>query len=409
MTAAGDFDVAVEHEVRRLARELLPRSSWVAAQVTDHVLQYVPELARTGQPDSVAVVQESTEQNIGAMLAMLAFDITPQSVEPPEGTRELLAAIVAGGGDPIDLLRAYRVGHERLSWLWSDHVREHVRARVDVVGVLQLSSRHLFDIIDRISRRIVAEHVTRGDAEGARGAATRTELVAELLAPGPVDTRAVGSALGYDLSRHHVALLASATDDRTDLRREIERVIAAARVPALVVPSGQGEWWAWLGWADPPCDDDVDRLAAVAVTGAVVGVGGPGHGRDGFGRAHRRAVEAERTRRLSARPRDGVVRHRDVEVAALLCRDTEAARRAALDRLGPLAGPDETATRLRETVRALLAHGHHRGLAATALNVHHKTVAYRLAQAEALLGRSLAQDTFDLEAALVVHATLYGD
>ena len=55
------------------------------------------------------------------------------------------------------------------------------------------------------------------------------------------------------------------------------------------------------------------------------------------------------------------------------------------------------------------AHGHHRGLAATALNVHHKTVAYRLAQAETLLGRTLAHDTFDLEAALVVHATLYGD
>ena len=173
----------VEQEVRRLARELLPRSSWVATQVTERVLQYVPELARTGQPDSVAVVQESTEQNIGAMLAMLAFDITPQSVEPPEGTRELLAALVAGGGDPIDLLRAYRVGHERLSWLWADHVREHVRPGIDVVRVLQLSSQHLFDIIDRMARRIVAEHVTQGGAPDSRGASSRAELVAELLAP----------------------------------------------------------------------------------------------------------------------------------------------------------------------------------------------------------------------------------
>lgn len=403
-------DVTVGQEVRRLARQLLPRSDDVAGQVTEHVLQHVPGLARAGEPDSVAVVAESTEQNIGAMLAMLAFDITPRSVEPPEGTRDLLAALVAGGGDVTDLLRAYRVGHERLWWVWSDHVRAHTRPGTDVVGVLQVSSRHLFDVIDRICLRVVDEHAARERTDtDVRGTASRTDLVRALLGPDPVDTRAVSSTLGYDLSRHHVALLASPLDERTDVRRELERVVAVARVPALVVPSGRGEWWAWLGWAEPPAPTDLERLAAVAVRGVIVGLGEPDHGRDGFRRSHTRAAEAERTRRLAARPGGGVVRHRDVEIAALLCGDPDRARRVAADRLGPLAARDEAGARLRATVRALLTHGHHRGLAAKALNVHHKTVAYRLQQAETLLGRSLSQDTFDLEAALAIDAALHGE
>ncbi|WP_181784291.1 helix-turn-helix domain-containing protein, partial [Pseudonocardia pini] len=64
--------------------------------------------------------------------------------------------------------------------------------------------------------------------------------------------------------------------------------------------------------------------------------------------------------------------------------------------------------RLRDTLRALLRHGHNRALAAKALTVHHKTVSYRVAQAEELLGRSLAADTLDLEVALVIDETLGG-
>lgn len=403
-------DVAVRLEVRRLARELLPHSDEIAGLVTEHVLQHVPGLARAGEPDSVAVVDQSTEQNIGAMLAMLAFEIAPGSLEPPTGTRELLAALVAAGGDVTDLLRAYRVGHERLWRAWSDHVRDHARPGSDVVGVLQASGRLLFDVIDGICQRIVEEQTPGADDVPRAGrTVNRTELVRGLLGPDPVDTRAVASMLGYDLSRHHVALVASSLDESTDVRRELERVVALAGVPAIVVPSGRGEWWAWLGWAEPPAVDRLATLAAAPVHGVVVGLGEADHGRDGFRRSHTGAAEAERTRRLAARPHAGVVRHRDVEIAALLCGDPDRARRVAAERLGPLAARDEAGARLRETVRALLAHGHHRGSTAAALNIHHKTVAYRLAQAEALLGRSLSEQTFDLEAALAIDAVLHGD
>jgi DNA-binding PucR family transcriptional regulator len=40
--------------------------------------------------------------------------------------------------------------------------------------------------------------------------------------------------------------------------------------------------------------------------------------------------------------------------------------------------------------------------------VHHKTVAYRLNQAEELRDRSLSEDTFGLETALLIDQTLHG-
>jgi DNA-binding PucR family transcriptional regulator len=59
-------------------------------------------------------------------------------------------------------------------------------------------------------------------------------------------------------------------------------------------------------------------------------------------------------------------------------------------------------------VRALLDHAHNRGQAAVALHVHQKTVAYRIHQAEELLGHPLTQHGHALAAALLIDHTLNG-
>jgi DNA-binding PucR family transcriptional regulator len=104
-----------------------------------------------------------------------------------------------------------------------------------------------------------------------------------------------------------------------------------------------------------------------------------------------------------------VVRHRDVEVAAVLCADPERARRLAEGRLGALARRDEATSRLRATVRAYLAVGRNLARTAEALHVHHKTVSYRLAKATELLGHPIAEAAYDLEAALIIDFTLHGE
>src|SRR5437879_5663959 len=45
-------------EVRRLARELLPRAMSVSARITERVLQAVPEMAPAGAANAVHLVQE---------------------------------------------------------------------------------------------------------------------------------------------------------------------------------------------------------------------------------------------------------------------------------------------------------------------------------------------------------------
>ena len=92
-----------------------------------------------------------------------------------------------------------------------------------------------------------------------------------------------------------------------------------------------------------------------------------------------------------------------------MCTDPERARPFAADRLGALGGRDETCARLRETLLVYLSQGCSRTRTAAALHVHHKTVSYRLSQAEQLLGRPIDEDILELGAALLIDRTLHGD
>jgi hypothetical protein len=409
-----DADQVTEDEVRRLARVLLPRSEVISQQITEHVLSLVPELAPAGAADAVQVVRHSTDQNIGAMLATLAFGVPAAQVEAPTGTQELVRRLIAGGGDVTHLLRAYRVGHELLWRIWTEHVEAQacevsaVKHGSLVAGVLRLSSRHLFDFIDTACQRIVEEFPTSlepayGTLHGGRAAVVRA-----LLGSDQIDLPAAGATLGYDLQRVHVALVASPLSPRAGVRHELQRVIDHAGTAGLTLPAGDGTWWGWLAWTSRPPENELADLATVGLDDVLVGVGDPARGREGFRASHTHAREAEKIARLHGDPPPGVTRFSDVELAAVLCADPERARRFAHDRLGVLAEHDEVNGRLRETLRVLLAHGQNRGEAARALNVHHKTVTYRVNQAERLLGRTLSASTADLAAALTIHSTLYG-
>jgi DNA-binding PucR family transcriptional regulator len=400
-------DPLVVAEVRRLARELLPRTGEIAGPINECVLRAVPELAPSTSADAVRSLRESTEQNLGAMFSTLAFGLTPQGIEPPSGTQELLRDIVAEGGNVTHLLRAYRVGHGQLWKAWSEHVRTGC-GDVDVHEVLRLSSEHLFAYIDSVCQRIVDDHAHLAAAapDGPTDRRGRAELVRALLGPDPVDLAGASRGLRYELSRVHVGLVAAAVDRSASVRVELQRVVDQAGAPALVLPSDDGSWSAWICWAARPPEAVLRTLTATPVDGVLVGLGEPGDGRQGFRRSHGQAREAVHAGRLTGRPAPAVVRHRDVEVAAILCSDPERARRLADGHLGPLAADDETAERLRATLRTLFAHGNNRRSTATALNVHIKTVSYRISQAEQLLGRSVARDTFDLNAALLIDHTL---
>ena len=95
---------------------------------------------------------------------------------------------------------------------------------------------------------------------------------------------------------------------------------------------------------------------------------------------------------------------KDVGLLALVTEDLERARSFVRDELGGLAALE--AQDLRDTLRAFLANRGSHAAAARDLYVHRNTVAYRLAQAEELLGHPIAERELELRVALEAAATL---
>jgi DNA-binding PucR family transcriptional regulator len=405
-------DARAAAETRRLALELLPESVAVSQVVLARVLEVLPQLAGADGVDDVA--RESTDQNIGAMLATLAFAVPPSGMEPPIGTRKLLRQTVAGGGDATTLLHAYRVGHERLWEVWSDHVAMHIVDPDLQHAVLRRSSAHFFTFIDRSCEELVEEYRRDFADLAASGsttsAASKREVLDALLGDAPVDLEAARGVLGYELRGHHVALVLSPVVVGADVRAALVVIVAAAgRPPSFCTPVGDGSVWAWLGSPAAPTAALREAIVRAQLDGVVVGLGEPGHGRDGFRTSHEQAVEAEQTVRMSRLPAPGVVPHEAIALAALLCSDRTRAERLCRAQLGVLATQDEASARLRHTLSVFLACGRSKVRTAEQLFVHQKTVTYRIARAEQLLGRPVTERSAELDAALRIHRTLFGD
>jgi hypothetical protein len=321
---------------------------------------------------------------------------------------------VAAGADITDLMRAYRYGHQLIWERWSAYVTERMLAAPPgdpalLARVLAQSSAHIFTFIDRSCDHLVGEY--RAEFGALRPAHTDrppSEVVRELLEDGPADESAAGSLLRHDIRGYHLALILAPLDAGADPRAALAGISADSGAATLVLPVGDGTWWAWLTWTSEPGPARLDRLAGHRSAGVLVAMGGTGKGRAGFRRSHRQAREADRTARLNRSPSAGVIRFRDVELAGLLCHEPERAQRLAADRLGGLAAPDETTQRLRETLLTYLSHGCSKTRTAALLHVHQKTVSYRLGQAEQRLGRPLTEDVLELGSALLVHRTLHG-
>jgi hypothetical protein len=396
--------------VQSCAHELLPRSGEIAAEITAQVLAKLPGLVPTGSAEAIDAVRESTDQNIGAILSTLAFGVPATATEPPLGARKLMRHSVTGGGDITDLLRAYRYGHELIWQRWSSYLARQLAGSDLLSEALAQSSRHIFTFIDRSCEHLVDEyrHEFGGLRPSNEGRPAPADVIHDLLGGEPVDEGAASSVLRFDVRGHHVSLVLAPIDPTGDVRIALQALSAVASAGTLTLPVGDGTWWVWLNWPSRPGDELLATVAATPLRGVLAGMGAPGRGRTGFRRSHQQAKEAERAARLSRHPRPGVVRHRDVELAAVLCTDPDRARRLADDRLGALSSQDETGERLRETLLVYLSQGCSKTRTAQQMHVHHKTVSYRLAQAEALLGRPLTQDVLALGAALLIDRTLGG-
>ena len=383
--------------LEQLALELIPQTDVIAAEVNRVAIAAEPELIDPDDPLSAEAVLHSTKANAGAILSMLAYGVPGSASEPSVGALELFERLADRDDGLQIVLRGYRLGVAELWQIWARHVAERVDDAGDLYEILAASTSHMLTAVDRISVSL-----------GEQWAATRRrrrqgldispdDLVRDALAgnPGALEQ------LGYDRDRVHlaVALPPEMTEPEVTQLTGRLKLIASAQVAQLQRDAG---WVVWLGLEREPDERITGQIEAALPVGRPVGLGEPGAGFAGFRTSHREALDARRVGLM--RSSVGVTHHRDVALLALLTADPERARGLALAELGALAEPDDSTGRLRETLIAYLACGESHVGAAERLHVHQKTVAYRVRQAEEILGRRIGERRAELEAALQLHA-----
>jgi PucR C-terminal helix-turn-helix domain len=156
--------------------------------------------------------------------------------------------------------------------------------------------------------------------------------------------------------------------------------------------------WAWVhGEPDTVVDALVRAREFVPPAGAQLALGEPEEGSDGFATSHFQACGAERVGMLSGAP---LTLFADVGLEAFALDDERLARAFVERVLGPLAEDDPRAATLRDTLAAYFSAGNSASAAAAALDLHERTVSYRIRAAEQRLGRYIIDCQDDLALAL---------
>ncbi|MFD5593867.1 PucR family transcriptional regulator [Streptomyces griseorubiginosus] len=349
------------------------------------------EAAEELRPTAEAVVMEA--------LAALCHGRPVPTTVPPETARQIARAVRQR--IPIERVLAFqRASHARFSDALVSEFRRLVPADQQSEGLIDLS-RFLVDLVSTFSLACSAAYAAEEQAWLASTDGSRGELVRALLRGDHMDVNPA-KALRYELAnRTHVGLILrrDAHDDAAS--SSLDRVAATlltqiGAIGHLVIPSDEREVWAWGAFADP-------RSAAVrslpVVPGALVAVGRPARGLDGFRATHEEATAAARVTLYSAaRSHDRTVFFDDVRLAALLTSDPEGARSFVRDELGALGHPREAV--LQKTVRVYLECNCSPATTAARLGVVKNTVVYRIRRAEEILGRSVKEQQGILWAAL---------
>src|ERR1700759_5015903 len=401
-TVQPDLEAVVRQQLEAVLQRLRPGP--LAEEMADLLMASIPELVRAGDEDFRAGLLLSCESNVSAIWSGVLRGASPDSIAPPAEAIAWSHELVHRGGELPALLRAYRLGHglaeRRLVEAANElEIEPEIRWRV-----LSHISHHLFAYIDAICTELVDDY-EQERAQWIRGAAAaRAELVDAIVGRGPIDARAASEKLRYDVSRRHVALIVWAEPPPAGQRPyALERESAALAValgggPVLAVPIGERIVWAWTSG-----DHLADTLTGVRHRmgdGVRAAIGSIHEGVTGMAESHDEARVARRVAELRAVRPGTVVGYRAADLTALLTADPVEAVRFAEAELGELIAADDTAARLRATVRVYLEENLSPARAGRRLGIHTNTVVNRVKRAEELLGHAVEQRRLQLEVAL---------
>lgn len=267
--------------------------------------------------------------------------------------------------------------------------------------VLEHASAQLFAYFRLASTETSSAHAAERALLDRRATSQRSAVVTGLL-NGSVSPSAAEQAVGYDLNAMHIAYVAW-VDDLSDLDR-LDSVLATLSEHIrprqhLSVSAEERTQFGWITchnnrWLEVVRDYDLPE-------GIHCAWGSPQQGADGFRASHGDALEARRVGEATGLTGgDHGVVFDDVAIASLASRDLPSASSFVHRQLGRLAGTDESAERLLDTLRVYLDELASPTRTARRLYVHPNTVVKRVERIEAMLGRRVDPASLALRVAV---------
>jgi hypothetical protein len=295
------------------------------------------------------------------------------------------------------VLRRYFAGYALLC----DFIVEEAGGNSGVHGAaLQGVLRVEAALLDRLAIAVTDEYTREAESCLVPSTAQRLlERVKELLA----GELAAAGELHYELGGWHLGGVASGLTDPSaihDLAGRLDRGL-------LLVQSGDKVWF-WLGGKRRITSHEVlSLIGGVLPKRAILALGEPGQGLEGWRDTHRQAKAAAPVAMRAPDPK--VLRYADVALVASALQDDVLMKSLQDIYLSPLTESRDGGHAYRHTLEAYFAAGRNVSSAAGMLNVSRRTVANRLGAIEKRLGRRLSSCGPELEAALrldALHCTI---
>ncbi|SHN43408.1 DNA-binding transcriptional regulator, PucR family [Cryptosporangium aurantiacum] len=352
-----------------------------------------PVLSEGARRTNVANVLHWATANLQRPGERVPANVTPEILE-------IARDLVRRGLDERSL-DSYRTA-QNVAWRhWMDICFGLTDDAAELRELLDVSSRSiatfLDDTVTALTVRMQAERseLTRGTHAERRAAVTL------LLEGAPIRRGRAEEQLGYRLGGPHVAAIvwSSTGTPISELEDTAEAVRKAGGAERrLTVLAGTGTVWIWLPTADAPTTEALQACLPGSSPDVRVAVGRPGRDLEGFRRSHLDALTTQRMLARLTSPRR-IARFEDVQLVAALTADPTQADEFVADTLGALATAEPE---LRDTLLTYLREQCNSSRTAERLFTHRNTVLRRLARADDLLPRPLAQNTTAVAAALEV-------
>ena len=395
-------DDQIATHVRDVAVALLPELPALGLGTAEYIFERVPEFARQEVADiALAACQANSAALVDALMRGITTDAMAPSEEVIRTTRDLARTI------SLDtLVSGYQVGIAYWCSRWTSAVESHC-ADTGVSLALRITNygtTFLLSWLQMITNRLSVAYRDEAERLSREWSMARTEEARRILTSDAVDITTASRRLGYDLTRHHVALVVvrdgSNQAPLEATARELAGTISDARPLTLLVDSDT--LWCWI-------PTNTEARATLAREGVICGHGRPGHGLDGFRLSHHQALEAVRVARLAGRSLPTVTHFSDIELAALCSHEPAAMRQFVTSVLGELANPSPHGQMHRGTLRSFYAENCNYRSTAARIGLHHNTIRYRLAKAGEALGRGILDRRLETEIALHLEAQLGND